>query len=137
MSQENSLRRKGCLEQYNQVVQEYIDRGVWTEVSQEEIKAWEKKGQPVHFLAHHAVIKEESKSTKCRIVLDSTMKNNYQGPSLNDVLKKGPNGLASLYNVFIRWRSYEIGLVFDLSKAYNHCSHAILITSPAVARARR
>ena len=58
ISQEKSLERKGVLEQYNEVVDDYILRGVWVEVSQEELDEWEKKDLPMHYLAHYAVINE-------------------------------------------------------------------------------
>ena len=32
---------------------------------------------------------------------------------------KGPNSLNNLFLVLLRFRCYEIGLVWDLSKAYN------------------
>ena len=89
------------------------------EVDEQEILEWKEQGLPIHYLAHHCVVKEESLSTKTRIVLDSTLKNNYTGPSLNDVLKKGPNGLAPLFNVFVRWRSYEVAMTLDLAKAFH------------------
>ena len=54
-----------------------------------------------------------------RIVLDATLQNNYTGPSLNDFLKKGPNSLVPLFNVFIRWCSYEVAMTLDLSQAYH------------------
>ena len=119
ISQEKSLTKKGFLEVYNDCVQDYKDRGVWVEVSRQEIDDWKAQGLPIHFIAHHCVLNDGSKSTPVRVVLDSTLKNNYQGPSLNDVLCKGPNGLSNLFDVMMRWRSYPVAMVFDLSKAYH------------------
>ena len=119
ISLEKSLKKRGYVEQYNKTVDEYIERGVWVKVEEKELIEWKEKGLPMHYIAHHCVVKEESLSTKTRIVLDSTLKNNYTGPSLNDVLKKGPNGLAPLFNVFTRWRSYQVAMILDLSKAYH------------------
>ena len=56
-------------------------------------------------------------TTKLRLVSHSSLKN---GPrSLNDCLPKGPNSLNSMFAVMIRFRCYQSGLVFDLTKAYN------------------
>ena len=119
MSQERSLEKKGLMEAYNGVFQEYVDRGVWKEIPEDELRSWKEAGNPIHYVGHHCVMNDASKSTPIRIVVDSTVKNNYQGPSLNDVLIKGPNALNNLYQCLMRWRSYEVGLIFDLSKAYH------------------
>ena len=67
IAQEKSLVKKGILEKYNEVVDDYITRGVWVEVDKGELDEWEAQGHPIHFLAHHAVVNEASKSTKVRI----------------------------------------------------------------------
>ena len=122
VSLEKSLVKRGYLEEYNKAVQDYIQRGVWVTVPRSEIDEWKSKYLHIHFMAHNCIVKEE-KSTKTRIVLDATLRKNYTGPSLNDVLKKGPNSLIPLFNVFLRWRSYEIAMTLDLRQAY-HQTHS-------------
>ena len=51
------LVRDGLLETYNDVVQEYIDRGVFRKLSQEEMDDWE---GPVNYMTHHGVPKLDS-----------------------------------------------------------------------------
>ena len=48
------------MEAYNSVVQDYKDRGVWVEVSDDEIQAWKDEGGPVHYVGHHAERKLEN-----------------------------------------------------------------------------
>ena len=56
-------------------------------------------------------------TTPLRIVSNSSQENN--GSSLNDTLPKGPNCLCDLHKLLIKFRTYEVGLSFDLSKAYH------------------
>ena len=68
---------------------------------------------------------------------DSSFKNG--NTSLNEILVKGPNTLNDIYNNLVKFRSYEIGLMFDLTKAYNslltgmverHCRRMWMRLSP-------
>ena len=120
----NSIKKKGILDQYNEQFQDYISRGVLKETSVQEIEDWKEGGGSVHYCAHHGVEKPSSLSTKLRIVVDSAMKNNWKGPSLNQLYSKGPNYINNLYSVLLIWRSQLECGVFDISKAY----HSLLTT---------
>ena len=63
------LVRDGLLETYNDVVQDYIDRGVFKKISQEEMDDW--KG-PVNYVTHHGVTKPDSITTALRVVCNSS-----------------------------------------------------------------
>ena len=39
--------------------------------------------------------------------------------NLNEITVKGPNTLADIYNNLFKFRSYQVTLVFDITKAYN------------------
>ena len=117
-SLERSLMRKGALDQYNRNFDDVVQRGAIVKISREDLRRYEAMGHPVHFIGHHAVWKE-SHSTPCRMVADCSLRNNWTGPSLNDCCPRPPNSLNDLYNVLLRWRSYECSCIFDLSKAYN------------------
>ena len=71
---------------------------------------------PVNYIRHHAVEKPWP-TTPFRIVTNSCLKNG--GKSLNDCLPKGPNSLNSMWDVIFHFMCHEVGLVFDLTKAYN------------------
>ena len=74
---------------------------------------------PVNYISHHGVEKPTSTTTALRIVSNSSLDNNNQGLSYNDILPKGPNSLVPLIQAIISWRSYEDVVVWDISKAYN------------------
>ena len=71
---------------------------------------------PVNYITHHEVLKD-SASTPVRIVSNSSFPNDRT--ALNECLVKGPNTLNCLFTNLIRFHSYETGLVFDYTKAYN------------------
>ena len=64
---------------------------------------------------HHAVLKNSS-STACRVLVNSCL-NGLNCVTLIDVLPKWPNSLADLYTVLIKFRCFEVPLIWELSKA--------------------
>ena len=76
---------------------------------------------PVHYIAHHAVIRPDKKSTPIRIVFNSS--SSYQGHRLNDYWLKGPDLLNNLFGVILHFRENEVALSTDISKMY----HRILV----------
>jgi len=66
----------GLLERYDGGIKELLDRGFI-----EEISPHNSTGNPVHYLAHHPVIKEERATTKLRIVFDASGKQKDPHPS--------------------------------------------------------
>ena len=68
------LQKEGAAEQYRKVFQEFIDRGVISEISQEEQKGWT---GPVFYISAHEVMKEDSASTPIRLVVNPSLK--YKG----------------------------------------------------------
>ena len=72
---------------------------------------------PVHYIAHHAVIRPDKKSTPIRIVFNSS--SSYQGHRLNDYWLKGPDLLNNLFGVILRFRENEVALSADISKMYH------------------
>ena len=83
-------------------------------LTKREIEEW--KG-PVHYVAHHAVVRLENKSTPVRIVFNSSA--SYKGHSLNDYWYKGPDLLNNLFGVILRFREKEVAVVGDISKMYH------------------
>ena len=79
--------------------------------SEEEIKTHE---GPVHYIAHHEVLRPEKKSTPVRIVFNSSA--SYQGHKLNDYWLKGPDLLNNLFGVVLRLRENEVAVSGDISK---------------------
>ena len=84
------------------------------EITPEELSAW--KGG-INYVSHHHVSKD-SPSTPLRIIVNSSLSNNGKA-SYNSLIAKGPNTLSKLYTVLVRFRAYEVIIVWDLEKAYN------------------
>lgn len=77
-------------------------------------------GSLVHMeyhLPHHAVIKEDSSTTKLRVVFDASSRTS-NGISLNEALLIGPVLQDSLYDLLVRWRTPRIVLKADIAKMY-------------------
>ena len=101
---EKSLRRNGKLAQYDDAIQEYLDLG-------HAEKAPEIPNGPVHYLPHQAVYKKE----KIRVVYDAAA---GQPDSLNDFILPGPNLIADLTGILLRFRLREVGVTADVEKAF-------------------
>lgn len=68
-------------------------------------------------LPHHAVIKEDSLTTKTRIVFNAASKTS-NGRSLNDNLSTGPKLQNELPAVILNWRFYEFVFTADIQRMY-------------------
>ena len=112
---EKRLIRDKLISDYDKEMMKAIEAKSVVKLSDEELDTWT---GPVHYLTHFPVLKPGSVTTKVRIVANSKMKNAKTGLSLNDVVEAGPNALTPLLEVLILWRSVEVALMFDLSKAY-------------------
>lgn len=81
------------------------------------------KPDPAYFLCHHAVFKNESESTKIRVVFDGSVPTS-SGLSVNDILMLGPNIQNSLFSILIRARQYKYLLTGDIEKMYRQVNVA-------------
>ena len=72
---------------------------------------------PVHHVSLQIVENESSSTTPFRIVSNSSL-SEKNGVSLNSVLIKGPNTLSDQWDISTKWRSYEVGMWADVTKAY-------------------
>ena len=126
-NQEKRLEKLGLLSLYNEELRKYVDRGVIVKLSKQDMDEW--RG-PCNYISHHMVEKPDSVTTPFRIVTNSSLRNG--STSLNGCLITGPNSLNSMFDIGIRFRCHEVGLTFDLSKAYNS-----LITGPVENNLRR
>ena len=114
VNQEKRQLREGTHEQYVEQFEDMLRRKVISLVTDAELSTY--KG-PVNYITHHAVHKPGSLSTPIRLVSNSSFRNG--STNLNDTLVKGPNTLADLFSNLIKFRSYQLALVFDITKAYN------------------
>ncbi|XP_076643557.1 uncharacterized protein LOC143353835 [Halictus rubicundus] len=69
------------------------------------------------YIPHRAVIREESKTTKLRVVFNATNKSS-SGYSLNDLLHVGPKLQLDITSILLNWRIHEYVLVADIEKMF-------------------
>ncbi|XP_062141968.1 uncharacterized protein LOC133850025 [Drosophila sulfurigaster albostrigata] len=113
LKNENRLSRNDSLkEQYNAVLQEYVDLGHMTPISPQAIVT-----TPNFYLPHHAVLKPDSTTTKVRVVFNASCPSSY-GKSLNDFLHSGPILQSDLTLKILRWRYYRYVFNADITKMY-------------------
>lgn len=96
---------------YVRVLEEYTQLNHMEKVPEEE------RSKKSIYLPHHAVIKEESTTTKIRIVFDASCKGS-KGKSLNDILMIGPQLQEDLRSLVMRWRMKPVCFVTDIQKMY-------------------
>lgn len=103
-------RCRDLQQQYHAFMREYIDLGHMS-------LANTPASDDCVFLPHHCVIKEDSTTTKCRIVFDASAKTS-NGKSLNDILMAGPVLQDSLVNILLRFRFPIVVLAGDVKQMY-------------------
>ena len=119
-STERRLRRnKEHAELYTRQIDDMLNRKAAREVTENELRDYQ---GAKFYIAHHAVMKPDSKSTPCRIVFNSSAK--FNGLSLNDCLAKGPSLLNPLLGILLRFRKDNVAFIGDIAKMY----HSIDIT---------
>ncbi|XP_071579965.1 uncharacterized protein [Temnothorax nylanderi] len=81
---ERKLEKQPALkQQYHEFMREYLKLNHMSEVSVDKIEH-----KPVYYIPHHAELKEDSITTKLRVVFDASCKTT-SGQSLNDFLQTG------------------------------------------------
>ncbi|XP_037919676.1 uncharacterized protein LOC119657006 [Hermetia illucens] len=98
--------------QYNAFLKEYLELGHMSEVPSAEIFC-----RHSYYLPHHAVVREDSTTTKVRVVFNASHKTS-SGTSLNDILMVGPNTQYTIFEILLRWRRHKYALAADIEKMY-------------------
>ena len=114
--QRKMLREPEVIKEYNQIIEEQLNKGIVEKIPVEE--ANEKEVENVHYLPHHAVIRRDRETTKLRIVYDGSAKPPERHHSLNDCLETGPNFTPMLFDTLVKFRWHKIGLTADIEKAF-------------------
>ncbi len=109
------LKNPELKESYQKAMNEYEARGFARELTPDEAQRFDQGEQ--YFIPHHAVIKELSVSTKCRVVFNASDPD-QNGNSLNDCLLPGPSLQPDLGGVLLRFRSHRIALTGDIEKMF-------------------
>ena len=105
-------REPGLHERYCQFVQELLDMQHLERVPPSDID------NSNHFyLPHHCVLKDDSTTTKLRVVFDASAKST-SGFSLNDCLMVGPKLQDNLFDILVRFRFFKVAMSADVAKMY-------------------
>ena len=70
----------------------------------------------VHYLLHHAVVRQDKATTKLRIVYDASAKSD--GPSLNDCLYTGSKFDQKILDILLWFCLHKVALTADIEKAF-------------------
>ncbi|XP_072395256.1 uncharacterized protein [Diabrotica undecimpunctata] len=127
ISLENKLlKHENVYSQYKAFINEYVSLGHAKKVP---LSLTNVHLENKYFLPHHSVIKEESLTTKLRVVFDGSMKSS-SGYSLNDILLKGKTLQPELFDILLRFRLYTYVFTSDIQKMYRqvqiHPDHTFL-----------
>lgn len=98
---------------YLEFMREYIELGHMTENT----NIPPKSSQVSYFLPHHGVIREQSSTTKLRVVFDASSASST-GISLNDLQMVGPTVQEDLFSILIRFRQNKYVVTGDVCKMY-------------------
>ncbi|XP_059047425.1 uncharacterized protein LOC131842876 [Achroia grisella] len=94
---------------YKRFIDEYINMG--------HMKKCVTKTKVSCILPHHGVIKNDSTTTKLRVVFNGSSKTT-SGFSLNDLMECGPKLQQDILSLLLRWRIYKIAFTADCEKMY-------------------
>ena len=76
-----------------------------------------------HYLWHHAVVRDDKKTTKLRIVYDASARTRDM-PSLNDCIYKEPKFNQLILDILPLYRGFRAPLTADLENAFLQVSIA-------------
>ena len=99
---------------YSDFINEIISLDHMEVIPQEELN---KPSNEVYYLPHHCVFKEDSTTTKLRVVFDGSAKTS-NGVSLNESLMVGPVVQNDLFTILNRFRFKVVALSTDIAKMY-------------------
>ena len=72
----------------------------------------------VHYLSHRPVLREDKETATIRAVFDGLYLSD--GPSLNECLYAGPNLLANIVDILLRFRLNYIRILADIKQTFLH-----------------
>ena len=104
------------LREYDAIIHDQLEKGVV-----EVVDDLDDTPKVIHYLPYHAVIRQDKKTTKVRVVYNASARSS--GPSLNDCLHTGPKFNQRILEILLRFRSYPNALVADFEKALSNDLH--------------
>lgn len=105
---DENLRKK-----YQDFLNEYLEMGHMRKVSSTDYYHGK------YYIPHQPVIREDSLTTKLRVVFDASSKSSTN-ISLNDNMFTGPRLQQELAVILLRWRKHKIAFMADIEKMYRY-----------------
>lgn len=105
------VKNDNLRQQYVAFMNEYLRMGHMRKVDKKNYNLGK------YYIPHQAVIKEDSLTTKLRVVFDASSKNSTK-MSLNDNMFKGPRLQQDLSTILLRWRKHKVAFMADIMKMY-------------------
>ncbi|XP_072401038.1 uncharacterized protein [Diabrotica undecimpunctata] len=111
-SLERKLKRNPSFrELYVHFMQEYQELNHMTAIEENDYP------HPVYYMPHHGVLREQSLTTKLRVVFDCSAPTT-SGLSLNHIQCVGPTLQDDLFSILIRFRQHRYVVTADIEKMY-------------------
>lgn len=104
------------LTEYTRFIHEYVDLGHAHNIDFDSIDFSQ---DPIYFLPHHAVINENSKTTRTRVVFDGSMKTSNK-ISLNNILLNGPTVQRDLFDIMMLYRVGDYTFNSDIKRMFRN-----------------
>ncbi|CAH2094205.1 unnamed protein product [Euphydryas editha] len=103
------------LTEYQNFIDEYVEMGHGHYV---DISSYS-KNEPTYYMPHHAVVNENSTTTRTRVVFDGSMKTK-KGISLNDIIMNGPVVQRDLFDIILLYRFGEYAFTTDIKRMFRN-----------------
>lgn len=100
--------------EYDSIIREQLKSGIIEQVE----RTNKEQTTNIHYMPHHAVIREDRSTTKLRIVYDGSAHLNEDVASINSCLEQGPNLMPLLFDILLRFRQRPIAMAADIEKAF-------------------
>ncbi|GBN51263.1 hypothetical protein AVEN_58623-1 [Araneus ventricosus] len=100
--------------QYRETLHDYEKNGLIEKVHNPENAI----NKPVFYMPHQPVFRDESSTTKMRIVFDASSSHSFQHLSFNDCLWPGPNLNSNIFDTLINFRLNKFAFISDIEKAF-------------------
>ncbi|XP_057659301.1 uncharacterized protein LOC130895773 [Diorhabda carinulata] len=119
LSLENRIHKNPELfSEYSKFISEYVNLGHAKYVT---LNLTNSKNELKYFIPHLCVIREQSISTKLRVVFDSSCPTST-GVSLNDITLKGYQVQPDLFDILCRFRLNKFAITSDVQKMFRQIS---------------
>lgn len=123
-------RDAGLAQQYNEFLQSYLSLGHMSLCD-------DASAEQCYYIPHHPVVKEQSTSTKVRVVFNASCPTS-NGRSLNDHLHIGPKLHQELPAILLRWRRHRFVCTADITKMFrqimvklDHARYQMILWRPS------